>query len=272
MIRFPMFFYSPDGGGGGDAGGAADAGSGDASADGQAWHSQYAYLKSNPDAAKAFAKYKTADDAFKGAHEAIKRFGQPYHLPEDGSKLTDKQKAEFRASVAKFNGVPDSPDGYEFEIPADASIDEQALGDFKKLAHERGVDPQTAKDLLGLQLGMVKRLNDHRTKVIEGMTNNNYKTYLNDDCGGDKDIAAQRLEQVKRYLQSQFTKDGAVDTEGWEKFAARIYHGDRIIELPILRALSEAAQMKMGTGGSPDSFGHAAAKSGAFRYAEMDKK
>ncbi len=273
MIRFPMTFFSPDGVGGdaGDGGATATADGSDGGSTGESWHSQHAYFQNNPDAVKAFGKYKTADDAFKGAHEAMKQVGQPYRLPKDFAKLTAEQQAEIRGFYRKAQGVPETPEGYEFEVPEDTPLHEPTLAKFRALAHERGVDPQTAKDLLGLQVGMVKELNDHRAKVIQGMTDNNYKAFLNEDCAGDKDLAAQRLEQVKQYLQSQFTKDGQIDTEGWEKFAARVYHGDRVIELPLLRALAHAAQMTMGTGGAPMTYSNAMARGGSKLYAEMRK-
>ena len=250
----------------GDAGGE---GGGEA---GETWQSEHAYFESNPEAAKAFSKYKSADEAWAGAYEAVKRFGSPYHLPKDHSKLTDAQRAEIRASVAQMNGVPADPEGYEFDVPDDALVDEQAIAEYRKIAHERGIDPQTAKDLLGLQIGMVKRLNDARGKALEGMTHRNYQTFVEQDCGGDKDVAAGRMELVKRYLQSQFTKDGQIDTEGWEKFQQRIMYGDRMIELPLLRALHEAAQMKMGQGGGPPASGFQQKAAGALTYPEMTRK
>lgn len=271
MIRFLNVFYSPDGGGGGGDGGAGDGG-GDGGTPAPEWHGDVAYFKDNPEAAKAFGKYKTMDDAFKGAHEAIKRFGKPYHLPEDGSKLTDAQRAELKAGVAKLNGVPETPDGYEITAPDGAVIDEQGIADFKAFAHEHGIDPKTAQGLVDFQLAFVDRLNKARGKVIEGMTNNNYKTFLNEDCGGDKEVAGARLEMVKNYLQTFCTKDGKPDPKTWESFSARIMHNDRMIELPLLRALHEAAQMKVGTGGAPGSFGQPTGKGGALSYAEMDGK
>jgi hypothetical protein len=276
MIRFPMYFYSPDGGAGGD-GGTADSGGAAAAEGGESWHSQFAYLKSNPEAAKAFAKYKTADDAFKGAHEAIKRFGKPYHLPEDASKLTDEQRAEIDGWHRKTKGVPEKPEGYEFEIPEDANIDEQTLGDFKKLAHERGVDPQTAKDLLGLQLGMVKRLNEHRGRIFEGMGNNTYKTFKNADCEGNADLANAKLENVKKLLQTYCVKaDGTPDPEMWNGFKTRHFitlndGQDRMTELVLLRPLAELAQMKVGTGGSPGDGSRSMETAGVFSYPEMKR-
>lgn len=274
MIRFPNIFFSPDGSGGSTAATTAEGGKTSTAEGGKSehWTGQHEFFKSNPDAVKSFQDFKTPDDAFKAHVELRKQLSQPFRLPKDGAKLTAEQQAEIDGYYRKAKGIPEAPEGYEFDVPEGTAIDEQAMGEYRKLAHERGIDPQTAKDLLGLQLGMVKRLNDHREKVIQGMTDNNYKTFLNEDCGGDKDVAAQRLEQVKQFLQTQFTKDGTVDTEGWEKFRARIMHGDRIIELPLLRALHHAAQMSVGTGGAMPGGYNSMARSGKTLYAEMRKK
>lgn len=264
-------FFAEATGGAGAGGDAGGDGGGEGAPEGH-WTGEHAYFKNNPEAVKSFAKYKTADDAWKGAHEAIKRFGEPFHLPEEGTKLSKDQQAKLTASVRKLNGVPEDPDGYEIAVPEGAPVDEQGITDWKAFAHEHGLPPAVAQKAVEFQLAFVDRLNKARGKVIEGMTNANYKAFLNEDCGGDKELAAQKLEQVKQFLQQQFTKDGVIDTAGWEKFAARIYHGDRIIELPLLRALSQAAQMAVGTGGAPGSFGTATMKAGALSYGEMDRK
>ncbi|MFH0981878.1 MAG: hypothetical protein V2A79_10095 [Planctomycetota bacterium] len=246
----------------------------DTAADGQTgetWHAQHEYFRANPEAVKSFAKFKDEDASFKDHHHLMQRLGKPYHLPDGPGKLTKEQTAEIETWDRKRRGVPETPEGYEIEVPEDVLVDEEGMTEFRKLAHERGVDPKTVQDLLNVQVGLVRRLNAHREKVIQGMTDNNYKTFLNEDCGGDKDLAASRLTLVKQYLQGQFTKDGKIDTAGWEKFAARIMHGDRLIELPLLRALYEAALMKMGTGGAPGPSGGPVLGGGNL-YAEMREK
>lgn len=237
----------------------------------ETWHAQHEYFQANPEAVKSFAKFKNENDSFKDHHHLMQRLGKPYHLPDDPGKLTAEHRGEIDAWHRKSRGVPEAPEGYEIELPEDVPVDEEGMTEFRKLAHERGVDPKTAQDLLNVQVNLVRRLNARREKQIQGMTDNNYKTFLNEDCQGDKDLAASRLTLVKQYLQGQFTKDGKVDTAGWEKFAARIMQGDRLIELPLLRALYEAAQMKLGTGGAPGSSGNPTL-SGGNLYSEMREK
>lgn len=271
LIRFPNIFYSPDAGGGAAGDGGKTAGEHGTS---EHWTSQHAYFQDNPDAVKAFKDFKTADDAFKAHVELRKQQSQPFRLPKDGTKLTDAQRAELRAGYAKINGVPDSPEGYEITIPDGAAVDEQGINDWKAFAHEHGLPPDVAQQAVDFQLAFVDRLNKARIKVIEGLTNANYKTFLNDDCGGDKEVAGARLEMVKKYLQTFCTKDGKPDPKTWESFAARILHNDRLIELPLLRALMDAAQRKVGTGGSPGGSGnyeHMGA-GGKRPYAEMHGK
>jgi len=264
MFKSQVFFSADgDGGGGGE-------GNADSSGEAASWHGEHEYFQSNPDATKSFSKFKTLNDSFQDHHHLMQRLGKPYHLPDDGSKLNDDQKAEIRAFNAKLAGVPDSAEGYEFKVPDNVTLDDETMGEYRQLAMERGIDPQTAQDLLNLQFGMVDKLNARRESVIEGMTNDNYKTFLKDDCGGDEAVAKERLELVKRYLQTQFTEDGQADTEGWEAFAKRLYYNDRIIELPLMRALHEAAQMKVGTGGAPADFGAQQHAKSALSYGEMD--
>jgi hypothetical protein len=203
----------------------------------------------------------------------MQKLGKPFRVPEAGTKLTAEQQAEFRTALGKFHGVPAAPEGYEFEVPADAPLDEQGMTEFRHLLHERGVDPQTAKDLLGIQLGLVDRLNQARLKIIQGMTHNNFKTFTEHDCQGNKDLALESTELVKQYLQTFcVTGDGKPDPKMWEGMCKRLLCDDRLIELPLLRALADAARLKVGTGGAPGSFGRAAATAGAFAYTEMDNK
>jgi hypothetical protein len=259
-------FYAADGGAGGD-GGTADAGGAGEGGTQAHWldaTADFADLAKDKGGKETLSKYKTIKDALKGHVELQKQFRQSFRVPDslDGlpdaevSKITDRLKGILKPEhLRRFANVPETPEGYEFEIPEGTPIDEQALKEYRALLHADGVPTETAKKVLAVQLGMVQRLNDHRTRVIQGMADNNYKTFLNEDCGGNKEVADASIKRVIQYMQTQFVKDGVIDTEGWEKFRTRTLHGDRFIELPILRALREAAQMKMGTGGSPNAFG-----------------
>jgi len=237
------------------------------------WHGDHSFFDNNPEGSKAFSKYASADEAFKGAHEAMKRFGKPYHMPEDHSKLTAEQKGEIMANVAKMQGVPESPDGYEITVPDDSVVDPQGIEDWKAFCHERGMSPTVAQEAVDFQLGFVGRLNEARDTLIKSMTKENFKTFVDTDCAGDKELAGQRMEQVKQFMQTHCTDaEGKPDKDMWEAFQKRTMHGDRMIELPLLRALSQAAQMTVGTGGAPMGAPGSATPKGALDYPEMKGK
>jgi hypothetical protein len=249
ITRIKQRLLAPDGGSeGGDPGGAAGE-----SQTGETWQSQSPYLTQNPDAAKAYEKYGTLDDALKGGHEAIKMVGQPYRLPKDYSKLTDEQRSEIRSSVATLDGgVPETAEGYEFTLPdTPIEISDDGVKAFKEFCHAEGIPVEKAQKLLNFQIQLTEGMNATREKLIGRMTADNWQSFLKSDCAGNKDLAGQRLVQVQNYLQSQFKKDdGTVDTEGWEAFRDRIMYQDKMIELPLLRALIPAAQQHA-TGGAP---------------------
>jgi len=252
-----VFFADGDGGGGGET---------------PAWHTDYAYLSENPEASKAFSKYKEPNDAFKGAHEAMKKVGRSFWLPDDHSKLTDEQKNEIRANVAKMEGVPETPDGYDLKIEkGDVSIDEQGIADFKVFAKENNIPVELAKKLLTFQTSFVNRLNKFRNDAIKEITTDSFKQFSK-DCGGEAN-AVMRMQWIKELLQSKcLNSDGKPDKDIWESFAKRIMSEDRVIELPLLRALAEPAQKARGTGGAPAGQPASAVAKGALDYPEMDKK
>jgi hypothetical protein len=252
--------------GGGDGGGGGEGAP-------PAWHAEVPYLAQNPEASKAFAKYKTADDAWKGAHEAVKQVGVPFKVPADPAKLSDAQKTEFLGSVRKMKGVPETAEGYgNFDVPADNTvpIDEETMAAFKVLSHKQGKSKAEAQELLNLQLGMVQKLNAKREQALKDMTDQNYAQFVKEQNGEAN--ALLRMGWVKELLQSKCTgPDGKPDPKMWESFAKRITFQDRVIELPLLRALVDAAQQARGTGGAPAGVGGQAGKKDEA-YSEMKKK
>lgn len=238
---------------------------------GENWQSQSEYIKATPEAGVAFKDYKTVDDAIKGGHEAMKKVGKPYWLPDDHSNLTDVQKNEIRANVAKMEGVPDNADGYEIKVPEGSMVDEQGIADFKVFSKENNLPKELAQKLVDFQLSFVDRLNKLRAEKINEMTEANAKQFSK-DMGGDAN-AVLRMQWIKEFLQTKCTgEDGKPDAKVWESFSRRIMHNDRIIELPLLRALSDAAQQARGTGGAPQGDIPGAVAPGALAYQEMDKK
>lgn len=78
--------------------------------------------------------------------------------------LDDAAKAllEQKKAMADAPKPPESPDGYEFTIPDGVDVDEDALGAFKKAAHELGLTAEQADKIVQLDL-------DRATQYAEAM-------------------------------------------------------------------------------------------------------
>ncbi|NIW99145.1 MAG: hypothetical protein GWN13_13040, partial [Phycisphaerae bacterium] len=211
-----VFFADGDGGGGGGA---------------PEWHGDYSYISENPEASKAFSKYENADAAFKGAHEAMKKVGKPYWLPDDHSSLTDQQKADINANVSKMNGVPEAADGYVIDVPPDTKspIDAQAIADFKMFCKENNVPPALAQKTLGFQLALMDKVNELQDEARKSRAKEGFASLSKTLGGDDKAIAA--MQQIMEYLQSHCKdSDGKPDPKMWESFKERMFFEDKIVD------------------------------------------
>lgn len=241
------------------------------------WMDNYPSL-ADPEVRKTMSKYADEDAAMAGAVEAQRKLGKPYLLPETHDKLTDDQKTEIRANVAKMNGVPDSPDGYEIKISEDAksNIDEQTLEEFKKFAHERDFSEAHVQELIDFQLSFAERQGKTRISSIENMQ----KTTLEQrtkDLSGDENAAALESEWIMRHLKKcAYTVDESgnqvLDKDMWKAFCTRNFFNNKGHELVLMRALGPWAKQEEATGGSPQAGGPMAGAKGSLAYKEMDSK
>jgi len=237
-----------------------------------AWHADHPYLAENAEASKAYAKYTDLDGALKGGHEAMKKTGKAYWLPDDHSKLTDVQKAEIRSNVALMDGgVPDTADGYNLPVPegTKSPIDEIGMADFKVFAKEKNIPVGLAKDLLGFQTKAMDRMN---VLAEEALTQNAIETkkQFAKDCGGEAE-SVLRMQWIKEFLQSKCTDAaGKADPEMWKNFEP--FFDKRGMEIVFLRAFKDAAQAARGTGGGAGPGSPAIVPGGTQEYAEMRGK
>jgi hypothetical protein len=89
--------------------------SGIAEGDGHFLH-DHPDIMSNPAAKNALAKYESEDKAMMGGVDAMALIGKPHiNIPADDAD--DTAKAEFKAQLAKHNGVPENVEGYEVTRP-----------------------------------------------------------------------------------------------------------------------------------------------------------
>ncbi len=105
-----------------------------------AWTSQLAGDLQSQDAFKQFGTLHDFARSYLDLQSKYEQAGSGVKVPGEGA--TDEEMAAFRQAM----GIPEGPDGYEFEIqnaPEDVSFDE-----FKQLAAEVGLTPQQAQKLV----------------------------------------------------------------------------------------------------------------------------
>ncbi|NIQ97682.1 MAG: hypothetical protein GWN87_28540 [Desulfuromonadales bacterium] len=253
MIGRPQVFYSP-GEGGGDGG--SDGGDAVATLEtGEHWldtNPAYADVAGDESARNILGRYATEADQVKAHLELRRTASKPYHLPDDPAKLTEAQHAEIDQWRAKARGVPEKPEDYQINVPENLEVSDEIMGEFRQLCHRTGKTDAEANELFGLHLKTLEFFNGERNKIFARMAKGSAKTFEEIDCAGDKELAGSRMEQVRQYLQTFCVdKDGEPDSKEWEKFCVRHFYNGQMMELILMRALHDAARLKLGTGGSP---------------------
>jgi hypothetical protein len=124
----------------------ADGSANDLNAGGESlgWRAQ---LPDDLKAHEAFTAYKTVGDLAK-THLDVAGKNKEYEgkLANSIPKLTEKSTEEERAVYFKAIGRPDTPDGYEINVPEGVSADPKFVEGFKKMAYESGLTtPQVSK-------------------------------------------------------------------------------------------------------------------------------
>ena len=80
------------------------------------WMHDHADIIGDPAMKNSLAKYKTVGEALKGGHNAITAVGRP-HINVPADDADDTAKSEFKASLAKHMGKPDTVEGYKIVRP-----------------------------------------------------------------------------------------------------------------------------------------------------------
>ena len=234
------------------------------------WHGESDYLKSNPEASKAYSKYADSDKALEGGYEAIKKVGRPFWLPDDHSNLSDEQKNEIRANVAVMEKVPLAPAGYNINMPEGKTrADEEALAELKVFAHKMKWPNEHLQGVVDYQIAFNQKQKKAVLEDQKTISKENFAQFSKENNGDTN--ADLKMIQIKNYLQSKCKTDDKPDPKMWEAFVERMFINDRMSELVLARALSEPAQ-KFAEGGAPAGSQASAVVPGAFDYAEMDKK
>lgn len=251
-----VHFFAEDGGGGGGG-------------ETPAWHADHPCLSENPEASKAYSKYSDVNEALKGGHEAMKKTGRAYWLPEKHDKLSDDQKNEIRANVAVMEGIPETADGYVINPPKEGpSLDAQGVTDFKVFAKGKNIPPGLAQELSDFQGAFVARMmeQDKQSRIADAKEN---FLKMSKDLGSDAN-AITASKQMQNYLQSLCKDDkGNPDPKKWEKLNKRMFFEDKIVEEVLGKAIMEQARKHAEGGGTPG--GQATDIVKGSDYSEMKK-
>lgn len=118
------------------------------------WSDAHEGITSNADI-NAFAKrYESETALVKGAYEARQKLGSSYRLPDDLKTLTTDQQQELTAKVRGLREVPDTPNGYDIQRPADwpknVQYDENFESTIREFAHQRGWENKDVQDMMNL--------------------------------------------------------------------------------------------------------------------------
>lgn len=108
---------------------------------------------------KVLEKYKTQEDALKALVEAQKLIGKKSEgLVVPGEDAPQEAKDAFNAKLRELRGIPESPDAYVVEPPADApegyALDPAIVGAFQTAAHEAGIAPAEFQKLASAYMQM----------------------------------------------------------------------------------------------------------------------
>lgn len=167
-------------------------------------------FKDNPN----LTKYKKIQDLSKSHINAQKMVGKDpdrlVELPSD--QASDEAKAEFYKKL----GVPDDPNGYEFELSKElegVEVDEEAIGKVKQVAQKYGVPADKFNGLLNEMLGVQAEVSQAQVEQMQKDFEADYEkaeTELRKEWGDDYD---RRVNRANRVLH-QFGGQEAVEKSG----------------------------------------------------------
>ena len=165
-----------------------------------------------PESISKFAG-KSINDVFKSYAELQSKIGQKTEgmVKIPGEDATDEDRQAFYAAL----GVPESPDGYEVELPEafqDLDWNPDSLGPIKEVAHKVGVSPAQLNALVAAQAEIEKAQLDQWQQESEEAVSE-----LRGEWGADYD---KNLTLAKRAAQAAgLDSDNVTDPEMLKAFA-----------------------------------------------------
>ena len=113
---------------------------------------------------KRLERYGTLAEALKAGVEAQNKIGAMKSSERPGKDATPEELAAYREA----NGVPESPDKYEFNLPDGLVLgesDKPYVDAFTKVAHENNLSPDVVNKIAAVQLEMREQEVQQRAQV-----------------------------------------------------------------------------------------------------------
>jgi len=186
-------------------------------------------------------QFNTPQDALKTAFEFRQKLSNV--IPKIGKNATDEEKAAYRKAL----GVPDSAEGYSYQMPDTSdwpetvNVDElqPIIGDMKTMLHETGSTPEQAKSIIDYTLN----------RIVEG--------HKADSAQFEENIAKADTA-LKNEWGDEFEKNNNYAQRGFKQFANEeftsaltnaTYEGVELVNHPAFIKVFSDIGRKMGEGG-----------------------
>lgn len=145
---------------------------------------------------KVLGKYQTAENFVNGFLNAQKLIGKKGVSPIHENS-TEVEIQEFRNQM----GIPESPDGYEFNSIDGLEIDETSLNDFKKLSHELNIPASTAQKIVEYDIQRHQNALQQHEQSIEESSKQTIKT-IQDEFKNDWQSVIKNAHNVAKTFGS----------------------------------------------------------------------
>ena len=156
---------------------------------------------------KSLESYKDLGGLVKSHIEAQKMIGNSIRLPGKDLKPEDRQKAvtELTARLRQegiIDGIPDSPDGYEFPVPEIEGFvsNDKLINGFKEVAHKAGIPQSKATDLYNWYINQQEEVETQNQVEFQNM-----KDSMKREFGG---LYPRKMEAARRAVAKYMGVDG----------------------------------------------------------------
>lgn len=228
------------------------------------WTDNYESTKGNA----VLLRFKTEEDSHKGHIETKAELSDSLRLPKSLGKITDEQRADYKARVGKLLGAPDTEDGYEItrpQLPKGMSYDEEGEKMVRAWGIKHHLSQTAVQDSLNLwnqiMVGRTEAITKADKEALEKAEKDNkaeVKACIKnlEELWGKKECAAN-LELIQRALRSKVNPDWRnvkiEEDEAWQDFNDKTYKAGIANNQVLMEMVGVAAQVIEGEGKLSDS-------------------